>query len=356
MDKHCFFSIVMPVYGVELHLKKAVDSVCAQTFGDFEIILVDDCSPDKSGEIADALAEKDERIKVIHLPENSGASVARNVGMEAAQGRYIFFMDSDDIVDNYLLAEVHKAAQKYSPKMIVWGLTEEYYNENNELSYSNTIDYPEKICGNKDETRREIINLESKTLLGYLWNKVYDLEYLRNIGITIKKMSLNEDIIFNVEFIRDIDSMIVLPITPYHYYKRIDNSLTNRFVPDYFELHRLRVESLTELHDYWGITNNDNQTVLANIYSRYIFSALQRNCDERSGMNGKARRLWVDSIFNDELFIRLEPFMKNAGGKMKILNTFLTSHNAFMCLFIGKFIYLVKDKYPILFSKLKRTK
>ena len=78
MDSKPFFSIVMPSYGVENYIENSVNSVLCQTFKDFEIIIVDDCSPDKTGEIADKLKMTDDRISVIHLEKNGGLSNARN--------------------------------------------------------------------------------------------------------------------------------------------------------------------------------------------------------------------------------------------------------------------------------------
>ena len=78
MQNSPFFSIVMPVYNVEEYLPQAVESVLAQTFSDFELILVDDCSPDNSGALCDAYAQKDARVCVCHLAENGGLSNARN--------------------------------------------------------------------------------------------------------------------------------------------------------------------------------------------------------------------------------------------------------------------------------------
>ncbi len=88
-------SVIIPVYKAEKHIEDCVQSVLEQSFGDFEIILVDDGSPDKSGELCDALAAKDNRIRVIHQ-QNAGVSAARNRGIKAAEGKYICFLDSDD--------------------------------------------------------------------------------------------------------------------------------------------------------------------------------------------------------------------------------------------------------------------
>lgn len=90
------FSIIVPVYNTEKYLPQCVESVLGQTFADFELLLVDDESPDGSGNLCDAYAEQDGRVKVIHQ-KNGGPSVARNHGMDIAKGEYILFLDSDDL-------------------------------------------------------------------------------------------------------------------------------------------------------------------------------------------------------------------------------------------------------------------
>lgn len=95
-------SVIVPVYKAEKYLHRCVDSILAQTFTDFELILVDDGSPDNSGAICDEYAAKDNRVKVIHK-ENGGASDARNKGLDVAIGELLCFADSDDIVDNNFL-------------------------------------------------------------------------------------------------------------------------------------------------------------------------------------------------------------------------------------------------------------
>ena len=97
-------SIIVPVFKVEKYLNRCLDSIIAQTFTDWECILIDDGSPDNSGKICDEYAKKDERFVVIHQ-ENAGVSVARNAGLDIAKGEYITFVDSDDWVENSFLEE-----------------------------------------------------------------------------------------------------------------------------------------------------------------------------------------------------------------------------------------------------------
>ena len=98
MEKQPAISVIVPVYKAEKYLRRCVDSLLAQTFQDFEVLLVDDGSPDRSGEICDEYAKKDSRVRVFHK-ENGGVSSARNVGLDNAIGEFLTFIDADDWID-----------------------------------------------------------------------------------------------------------------------------------------------------------------------------------------------------------------------------------------------------------------
>ena len=102
-------SIIVPVYKVEKYLNECIDSILAQTFTDFEVILVDDGSPDNCPALCDAAAAKDSRIRVIHKP-NGGVSTARNAGLDAVRGNWISFIDPDDSIDKTFLEKMYRAA------------------------------------------------------------------------------------------------------------------------------------------------------------------------------------------------------------------------------------------------------
>lgn len=110
-------SIIVPVYRAEQYLVKCIESILNQTFDDFELILVDDGSPDKSGEICDQYAKRDSRVKVIHK-ENGGASSARNAGLEIAQGEYIGFVDSDDWIHRDMFCKMYQLAIKKAADIV----------------------------------------------------------------------------------------------------------------------------------------------------------------------------------------------------------------------------------------------
>jgi glycosyltransferase len=112
----CAISVIVPVYKAEAYLRKCIEGILQQTFTDFQLILVDDGSPDKSGEICDEFARKDSRVEVIHKA-NGGLTSARKYGMKCARGIYSIHIDPDDWVEPLLLEELYKEATE---KMPIW--------------------------------------------------------------------------------------------------------------------------------------------------------------------------------------------------------------------------------------------
>ena len=103
------FSVVMPTYGVEKYIEKAIRSVQAQTFENWELLVIDDCTCDQSAEIACEIAKTDSRIRIVHHEINQGLSAARNTGIQEAVGEYIWFMDPDDWVEPELMQADRKS-------------------------------------------------------------------------------------------------------------------------------------------------------------------------------------------------------------------------------------------------------
>ena len=356
MSDRPFISIVMPVYNVEKHLKKAVESVLNQELQDFEIILVDDCSPDTCPQLCDELAEKEERIKVIHHEQNQGLSMARNTGMSHASGKYIWFMDSDDYVEPGLFTAVKDAVQKNPAEITVFGLTEDYYDARDNLNHSKVIQPEQKYFTDRIALRKYVIELEKQTLYGYAWNKIYDLDYLKKTGLQFEKITLIEDILFNVKYCMDIDRMNVLSFCGYHYNKRMDSSLTSKFVPEYYKLHKKRIDLLYKQYQYWNMCSDDVKGILGALYTRYIFSAVQRNCDKRSGMSHLARRSWIIRLTQEPLVGELLPYAKSEGKLLTILIVMVRKKWVSGILLIGRVIYICKNRLPMLFSVLKQKR
>ena len=129
-------SVIVPVYKVEKYLERCIDSILAQSYGNLEIILVDDGSPDCCPEICDQYQQKDKRIQVIHR-ENGGLAAARNSAIERATGEYLVFVDSDDQVDRDYIKNLYQIIIRYQADLGICGYEDQY--EGKELPFSTDI-------------------------------------------------------------------------------------------------------------------------------------------------------------------------------------------------------------------------
>lgn len=145
-----FFSIILPIYNVEKYLKECVDSIQAQTFKDYEIILVDDGSNDSSPAICDELASNDERIKVIHK-SNGGQSTARNIGLEKAAGDYIIYLDSDDfITSDTFFEDIYNKIQETKSDIVLYKYSK-YFDDTKTLDKCTfALDFAENITDSEE--------------------------------------------------------------------------------------------------------------------------------------------------------------------------------------------------------------
>lgn len=345
-----FISIIMPVYNVEKYIVKSIESVLAQTFTDFELLLVDDCSPDESGKICDDFASRDKRIKVIHLEKNGGVANARNIAMESVCGEYLCFLDSDDHFDCDMLQVLAESVKRNPAQVVIFGLVEEYYDDNGLLKSTKTVAYDDKIITNQQKLREEILKLEARDLYGYPCNKMYNIAYLKESKAVFPRMRFNEDIIFNIDFFMNAEACNILSFAPYHYVKRM-GSTTGSFIPTYYKDIMVKIDRLYSQLEYWKMLDEKNIQFLALRYTRYLFSALERACDKRSEMSHKDRILFFKEVVKSERYSKLSKHLKG-NGYIGILAKLLRTKNSFLCLGTARIIFIVKRFLPELFDKL----
>lgn len=333
MEQIPFLSIVMPVYRVEKHLEKAVNSILNQDFNDWELILVDDCSPDASGQIADRLAEGDGRIQAIHLPENMGVCAARNRGIKAARGTYITFADSDDTLSSSTYQVVYdKIVQLKTPDVVLFGAREIYYTAQGKIKKERSIIPPSADCLNAESVHTHIVEIDRLTLYGYVWNKVYRKSVLDAYQIRFDtRYSIQEDFLFNADFFDHVSSMAILDCDFYQYSKRPSGSATGSFIEDYYKVHMMRIERLADQLEGWRVFDEDARRHLARSYTRYVFSAFARNTGARSGMDAAARKVFMRQVFESALYVRMMSHAACSGGIFGVLEHFLKMGSIPLC-------------------------
>ncbi|MFJ3643578.1 CDP-glycerol glycerophosphotransferase family protein [Streptomyces sp. NPDC090108] len=175
------FSVIVPCFKVQGFLRECLDSVLSQSFGDLEVIAVDDCSPDGCGAILDEYAGRDPRVRVLHLPKNVGLGRARNAGMPLATGDYLFFLDSDDtLTPGALEAMADRLAESADPDVLVFDYARTYWwggTRRNVLAH--VLSEATAAGVFTAAGRPEILDL-----LMVVWNKVYRRDFVAGHGFT----------------------------------------------------------------------------------------------------------------------------------------------------------------------------
>ena len=167
-------SVIIPVYNVKQYIERCIDSVLNQTYKNIEIILVDDGSNDGCNEICNMYAEKDKRIKVVHI-KNSGVSNARNLGIRLANGDFITFVDADDYIDTSCIEKMYKLCKDEQCDIGIVGTL-----ENNELTNkTNTSGESIDMVLSAENALKEMLN--EKYYYGNVWGKIYKTDIWKNI-------------------------------------------------------------------------------------------------------------------------------------------------------------------------------
>lgn len=263
-------SIIVPVYKVEKTLHYCIESILQQTYKNFEVILIDDGSPDKSGEICDKYAEKDERIKVIHK-ENEGVSSARNTGFDNAKGEYIVCVDSDDYVNESYLQDFIDVLEQHPDVQMLW------------CGFSIVKDYNRGIIQNVkydesgvivESNRSEIMTLHQKWLDASPCTKLYLKKIIDDNNLRMdESLSLGEDLLFNFSYIDCCNSRKIYHTNKctYYYIRTEEESLVNKFRPNMFEIYKRINDEILRYITKWGIDEEQMGLFYNSVYFSYEY-------------------------------------------------------------------------------------
>lgn len=232
-------SVIVPVFNGERFLRECLDSIINQTYKDFELILVDDGSRDKSGEICDEYAKKHGNIKVIHK-ENAGVTSARRVGVNCAEGTYVTFVDCDDYIDHDMYEKMVEKITDYNVASVLCSIV--YETADGPVKHQNTVEvgfYSKKRL--KEEFYTKMLFDFEVCLPGVnpsLCNKVFKKDVLEKVLLCVNStISYGEDALCTYPSLMDSDSIYVMDDAFYHYRKneesvthRYDSTLLNKFL------------------------------------------------------------------------------------------------------------------------------
>ena len=232
------FSFIVPVYNCEGYLADCVNSVLAVGLNNFEIILVDDGSKDKSGSICDELSEKYDSVKTIHQ-NNQGVSAARNRGIDEASGEFIVFLDADDSIEPEKFRKILRVAEDDdSIDMLIYGLSFDYYYHG-KIYRRDDMAYPAEGSMSADEWTEEFYQLYVNNSISPIWNKVFRKSIIAEHNLKLNEsMFLYEDFEFVIRYMSYCDIIYNSTEIVYHYRQTEDEGNAKRRLA--------RIENLSE--------------------------------------------------------------------------------------------------------------
>lgn len=336
------FSIIMPVYNAEFFLKKGIQSVLDQTYINFELIIVNDGSTDKSLELIYQYQESDSRIKVINQM-NQGVSVARNNGIKAAVGEYVGFLDSDDYIDVTLISEVASILSKYWVDIIDFDFkrvaNEKIINKvPNDIEIGLYTDedikfdiFPNLICNQSLEN----------DFIKSVCNKFFKLSFIKNNNLTFnREIPIGEDYLFTVESMLSCTKYFHMSNKGlYHYLDNVD-SVTHNKIYNRWNISVIFLEELKKLINNKIINQQYDNELIRSVLSCVINESFSDN------NKVKPNREVIKAIcYNSEVNSTLSNYDEK---KLKISSRIILSLVKNKLIHILIFILYVNGKYRLL--------
>lgn len=236
-------SVIVPIFNVEQYLTVCLDSIVAQSFRDFEVVLVDDCSPDRSMMIADGYVGIDSRFRSVRHDENRGLAAARNSGIKEAKGEFIAFIDSDDWVEVDYLAKLYSAVNDYGADVSACG---RYLAHDDDeriiLEYDCAPGFANKVL-TRSEALRAMNSCNSFDMS--MWGKLFKRRLFDGVEFPVRKLSEDYFVCYKLLWKAEI---VVYDPAPLYFYRRRSGSITNSTVinKDGLEASKLQLEFVEE--------------------------------------------------------------------------------------------------------------
>lgn len=297
------FSIIVPVYNVEKYLHECVESVLEQTFSDFELILVDDGSPDSCPQICDQYCKVDSRVRVVHK-QNGGLSSARNAGLDVASGEYILFLDSDDYWCTINVLElINKCIMHVQSDVYIFGMKKYFESKGKYTKYQKPVLNEEK--GFDTYTMRVL--MQHNLYRACAWDKVVKRSVIENNSMRFVIGQMSEDIEWCTKLLLYAKSVQIVPECVYVYRQENINSITANVSRKNLE-HILRV-----ITKYAEVDDEFVKQFIANQYVLWITTANRVSKNEIKDLIQQAKRYWFLLEYNWYPYVKKVSRMKFLG-------------------------------------------
>lgn len=345
-------SIIIPAYNVEGFVRRCVESVLRQTFSDYELLIVDDGSTDRTGAILDGMAERDIRIQVFHV-ENGGAPAARNFALDRARGTFVCFMDADDWAENRMLEDMVALMEDNDLELGIAGFhIDTYWNEG--ARFQNEVkSRPSKIYPTQEAFREDAWQLFDQNLFYSPWNKLYLRERIEQLNLRFPPTFM-DDFPFVLGFIRDVERVGVTEEAYYHFTRARGESETARWREGMYEKREDEHGWMLDLYEHWGLSDDENsREMVQRRYIERLVGCIENVCDPACELPSAEKKRLIGEMIATERAQTAVAEAKPRSTMMKLMLVPIRMKSAGLAYTEGRFISFVKRHNTQLFATLK---
>ena len=300
-------SIIVPVYNAEKYLGYTITSILKQTYKNIEIILVNDGSKDDSLIICQNYAAIDDRIKVLDIP-NGGVSNARNCGIESSTGKYIQFVDSDDVIAENMTERLVETMYVYEADMVICGMRYMALEGNRPVSSNDWL--PQYLGKECVLSREKFVGDFSRILLYTVLlegpcNKLYKREYFENYGFRFPlDKELGEDFLLNLQYFGKLERIVFISDVLYYYLQWGKNSLTTCYRSDMFDNQTLLLQEYEKFLRAQCVWKDENITYFYQYAVGHVIRCINMVFDSRNDSEDTGVKAELFRILNNDSVIR----------------------------------------------------
>lgn len=342
----------MPAYNVDRYIARALSSIQNQTLEDIEILVVDDGSSDRSGSIADKLAERDLRIDVYHT-QNAGAAAARNLALDHAKGDYVFFCDADDWIENNMLEDMLALCETHNLELAICGFhIETYYGADGEF-LDEIKACPDHIYASQQEFRDEAYQLFDTNMFYTPWNKLFERKRIEELGLRFRDTFM-DDFPFVLDYIRDVECVGIVEHAYYHFMRSRAESETSKWRPNLYEKREDEHQWMLDLIEHWGLASEPKTVEM--VQRRYIerlIGCIENVCNKSCTLNRKEKIASIRNMITTDHAQLAARVAQPKSRMMAVMLAPIKAKNAHLTYMEGQLISRVKTNNTKLFATLK---
>ena len=344
MNNSFYFSIVIPAYNCEKTIQGTVASMTNQTFSNYEVIIINDGSTDGTEKKVNEYIGEHPNFSVFTI-ENNGPGNARNIGIDKAKGKYLFFMDADDALESHTLEQYAGLLEQGAFDLIIASYNMKVM-DGDALVSERPVIVDERHYATNEEFLKNLYSLMNKQLMYVIWNKVYRTDIIRKHGIKFPNYSSCEDRLFNLAYYKHANSVYTTERILYQYSFDGKKSLTNKYFPNKFETFVEFYEQMQSLstHDLAGVSA---------LFLKGAMSCMIPLHSKGCPLNSREKMTYIKNILTHPQVRYATENSSVDTSSRKIMRFLFSSKSVLLNYAASNIMFLMNNLSPKFFEKLK---